>query len=487
MARGYGLSLGLLAGALWHLSEYTALEKKQKHLLLSLLFAGLSMWASFVTLHAFLGITFVLFCLTVFDAQLRTKEKLKRAGFAFVLFAAFFAVAFPVMLKMQKADAFYWGQNELWSGTLCGLGGLLSYTVNGDVHLHQHAEDWLVALILSLSLALLTFALIRNRRQPFLQSETKVISVLLLTGFIIILAQHFILGSPYPAGRTSLWMFVIFLWAVCSAVRVAGVPGKMRHGLLGAAVAFQLFFAIPDFNLQYTEEWQYCANVDGALELLTTRIHSGAEPNAALTVAADAEYGNIAAYYSEQMNLRNIAFFGCSPADDPQADYYLITPHAQHLIPFTDTVMVYRESKLVLLRNRTLSAFRRSSVIPLATSEEVRTINEPGTRVVLYEGTFSGADTMNVRLCLEAFISFPHTTSAGVFTFWLDRADTLFWASYSVCDPRADSMAGVYRVGRQLPVQFVPGDIFKINFEPFEDPGGPIEISRFHAFLQVRE
>jgi hypothetical protein len=45
----------------------------------------------------------------------------------------------------------------------------------------------------------------------------------------------------------------------------------------------------------------------------------------------------------------------------------------------------------------------------------------------------------------------------------------------------------MYRVGGFLPVPFVPGDVFKIHFVPFEDPRGTIEISQFSAQLQVEE
>lgn len=484
VARGYGLSLGLLAGALWHLSKYTTEQKKQKHLLLSLLFAGLSMWASFVTLHAFLGITFVLFCLTVFDTQLLTKEKLKRAGFAFVLFAAFFAVAFPVMLKMQKADAFYWGQKELWNGTLCGLGGLLSYTVDGNIHLYQRAEDGWVAVVLLLSFALLLYALVKNRKQPFLRNETTVLCALLFVGAIAVVAQHVLLGSPYPAGRTFLWMFVIFLWAICSAIRSVNIPAVLQRTAIACAVGFQLFFAIPDFNLAHAEEWQYCENVDEAIDLLATYMRSGAESHPAVTMAADPQYGNIVAYYLQQKGIHNISVVNTSGAYEVRADYYLISPHEQHAIPFTDTVMVYRSSALVLLKNRILTNYTPIGNTPNNGNASKFVIDSPDSRAELLVYTFEGTDTAEVRMNMAASIAFANPNSAGVFQYWHDRNDTNIWSGYAVCEADCDSTTAVYKVARFLPVPFAPGDVFKIHFVPFEDPKGTIEISQFQAQLQ---
>lgn len=487
VARGYGLSFGLLAGALWYLVQYTREEKKLPHLLASVLFAGLAMWASFVTLHAFLGVLFLLFFLTIITKQLTIKQKLVRTALVAVLFAVFSGIALPVIQKMQEAQAFYWGHGELWKGTLLGLGGLLSYTVNGDIHLHQTASEIWVAAVLLLASALLVFTLIKNRKVPLSRNEPAVLTALLVIGMTAIIAQHFVLGSPYPGGRTFLWMFVIFLWAVCSALQSISIPKELQRAALVAAVSVQLFFAVPDFNLRYAEEWQYCSDVKNAVELLTENMRSGTEPNAAVTTASDAEFGNIAAYYLEQMNLRNIGIITCSGSEDVGADYYLITPHQQHIVPPADTVMVYRSSDLVLLRNQALSTFKREVQPAAAPATEVFTLDKPESVVLLLNDTFRETDTMRVRMNFDALISFPAQHTAGVFQFWMNRNNTNIWNSYAVCEPRKDSLAAVYGMGRILPLPFAPGDVFQIYFVPYKDPGGTIEISRFHAVWQVDE
>lgn len=487
VARGYGLSFGLLAGALWYLTEYAGEQKQQKHLVFSVLFAGLAMWASFVTLPALLGIAFLLFCLTMLAPELNTKQKWQRVAIISGVCIAFVAIAFPVIRKMQTAGAFYWGQNELWNGTLRGLGGLLSYSVNGDIHLHQQAEGWIVATVLLLSVSLLIYAVLKNRALSFVRNEITVLCALLLCGVAAIVAQHVLLGSPYPGGRTCLWMFVIFLWAICSALRTITFPKLLPPVVLTAAVCFQLAFAVPDFNLRYTQEWQYCTNVQDAVELLSERIRSGAERNPAVTVATDPQFGNIAEYYLQRMNIRNMAFVNTSPAEDPMAEYYLISKHEQHIVPVTDTVMVYRNSALILLRNRSLARYKGTWSSADAMTSSSFTLDAAESRAVLFTDTFTGPDTAHVQVNIAAFISFPTKSTAGVFQFWLDRNDTNIWNSYAVCEPRMDSLAAVYRIGRTFPVEFAPGDVFKIHFVPYKDPGGTIEISRFHAQLRVEE
>lgn len=485
LARGYGLSFGLLAGGLWYCSEYVTGARKIKHLVCALAYCGLAMWASFVVLHALLGAALMLVVFTLFSRGMTVQQKAVRIVLAGTVTLFFLVVAYPVMRQMQDADAFFYGRSELWNETICGLGGLLSYTTEGEIYRRQHANDVIVAVVLLLSFVVTVYAVVRNRRSIVQRNELLLLAGLFATAFLSIVLQHFVLGAPFPAARTGLFMFIIFLLIVTTALRDVNIPLRIAQVVCLCAVGFQLFFALPDLNLRHTEEWYYCADVKTALETVIAQPHGPGEAFPAFTVATDNSYGNIAGYYLQQKNSKNIALFSCSAEEDPVADFYIVNTSEPHLLPPCDTLLAFPSTALYVLRNKGLPRLVKDNTAHLSSTFSC-TLSEPGKTVRLYRDTFTLSDTGAARLKAEAEMHFPARFAAGVFQFALLRNDSCIWHSYAVWEAGADSLSGMYYLSRPLPVRVAPHDVLEVGMLPHKDPG-PIEISRFRAELWVEE
>lgn len=356
VARGYGISFGFIAGALWYMHCYTE-RKLTKHLVLSLLFAGFAVWASSVMFHVFSAIAGVLAGVILFtkhdDNSIR--HKIIQLIAIAVMSAVMILPIVPIVVQMKEAGALVWGTQSLWGFTLRNLGALVLYDVDGSIVMDKTVSDFGLAAALILIGAIVLAGIFRKSIPPKLPLVA--MAAVLMLCFASVILHHFFLDTPYPYTRTGLFLFVVLIFTVAIAVRDNIIGNNIALGICIVVIPLQLWTASSDFNLRHTEEWQFCEDVEIALDEIISDFQPAPE-HPATTVACDIEIYNPFRYYLETRNISNVTMAMRIPGSpEPVADYYLLTRSDHSTVPASDTVAKYPDSSLLLLR-------RIDSVVP---------------------------------------------------------------------------------------------------------------------------
>lgn len=475
LARGYGLQLAFVAGSLWYVGEFFTKGKQLKHLILTLTFAGLGMWANFGGLLIFTAVVLVVFFGIIFAKEYAARRKILGVALLGLAALPFAAVAFYVLVQLQEVNAFFWGSEGFWQETVCVLGAKLAYPVDGNIYSIPHADTTVMLFVLLVPAAFVLYSAFRNRRSPM---GTELLILLAIFGCVLLQAvvQHLVLQSPYPGGRTALFLFLIFLWIVAAAIRDTMLPRYVSMTVCLSAASFLLWIALPVLNVSYTSEWRNCENVKQALNDL---MHLDYKPDAAhpgITLSTDTEFGNIIAYYLRLEKIENVSIAGCQIGQSEPADYYILSRMAAHEIPSCDTLRDYSNSGLLLLRNRTLPPLQpQQGTTELAGSLTIlKEHDQPG---LLCTHTLVATDSGFGRLNFSATVKFPQPAASGLFLIWHYRDGKSIWNTYAACDAPVDSLVTTVTVSRPFPLKVRTGDIIRVFLTPYQDPGGPIEIS----------
>lgn len=238
LARGYGLSLAFLLGAIYFLSRKTS----KNNLLYFLLLASCTVWSN-------LGILIPIGILTVWNL-LRHKNLILKWSFwkqsprlSIIISTIFVLLALaPVYaILLQKKGALYLGKDLTFLETFSGLGNKL-------FPLYLRNREWILSVIGILALPWnLLIAENRNglRLAISLALWGTVLSLLTLkNGFDI----------NYPVARSALHFYPLFVISI--AINMQALPRyvKWAPALLGIGVfAYQLH---SEFNIHYAPEWR---------------------------------------------------------------------------------------------------------------------------------------------------------------------------------------------------------------------------------------
>lgn len=486
VARGYGLSFGFLAGSLWYVCEYFNRGKQLKHLALSMLFVGLAMWANFVLLTVFVAIALILFIAVVFANEISNRKKLAAIGIGVVLSAVFIGVAFPVVSQLQDANAFFWTASGLWHQTVCMLAAKLAYPVTGDIYHAPYAADAGMISVMSLTALLIGFSLYRNWKSSN-RTELLVLLAILSIVMIEVVVQHLLFQAPYPSGRTALFLFVIVIWILASALRDTMLPKRLVQITCTVIVVLQIFLASITFNFTRTSEWAYCADVRNALHaVVVEQTEKDVNSYGGIVLGHDGEFGNIINYYLQLQGIRNVSLLQCSEYEDPRADFYIVSPYVRHEISSTDTLNRFAKSELLILENK--MGRKMNVVTGSETIDNGKVVLRDSTdNEELFNHAYTGSDTAFARIDLQAHIQFAEPGAQCVVQFWHRRNDSVIWCGYYFIEAWTGNLAGLYTINRNFPVQITSNDKISVSVVPFESPSGPIEISQIKAHLQVAE
>lgn len=264
LARGYGLSLGLMMASIYFFYLACTAEHKGKCAFISMLFAALAVFANFVLLNYCL----VLFGLLWLNAmrstagmpllQQKALAVLKSMAASTVVMAVLLVVVIPVTLKLKAAGAlFFGGERSFWSDTISTVTARCLYDMG-----YNH---WIERLVKGFALLIILLAAIYYTRLFLKKKAGSVffsVSLLLLLVLCSLSAavQHHLLHTPYLMDRTALFLvvlfslvFVFFIDEVSKRKPVVCIAAYLSSALL------LVHFAIC-FNFSYVLEWKFDAN-----------------------------------------------------------------------------------------------------------------------------------------------------------------------------------------------------------------------------------
>ena len=275
LARGYGLSLALMMISLFSFLEAirSGPTGSDRLFAISFIASGLGIWASYGLLNFHLALVG-----TVFIQQLqlyrvsedsRQRHMIRRRGLRLVgLNAVIVGSVLPVLIWLKIHDRFWFG----------GVGSFTSDTLRPLVVRSLYAweptslADPLTSLICILFGLLVCYAIWRIIFQKK-SSAAGFLVLMLCICLASIISQYFILKTPYPVARASLFFVPIFLLAIILTVAELGTLLSQKENRIALTLLVTLCGALvwnflASASLSTTYLWRYDANTREAMEAL---------------------------------------------------------------------------------------------------------------------------------------------------------------------------------------------------------------------------
>jgi hypothetical protein len=265
VARGYGLSIGLMMSSLYFLYQFN-LERKTRHAVITLIFAGIAVLASFVLLHYFLVLFGLIIILTFYFESDYEKERaglifrtLKRLIAPFLTAILLFLFVIPITLDLKAAGAlFFGGERSFWSDTISTIVDRCFYEIGYNYWLQRITKGliFLVLICSAIYFCLKFFKKQLNANTLFLGSCLALITFCCLSTIV----QHHLMGTAYLLDRTALFLIVLFsLIFVFFITDLSAQKPFSAYWVHGSAI-FMLIHFFLCCNLTYVLEWRYDAN-----------------------------------------------------------------------------------------------------------------------------------------------------------------------------------------------------------------------------------
>lgn len=266
LARGYGLSLGLMMGSVYYFFLFHAKEKKNRYSALTILFAGLAVLANFVLLNYCLAVFGAIILLHIYFAEISGKPKPQKykdalKGIIVPSFLMLILLLFviPIGIKLKNIGAlFFGGDISFWNDTMNTIVDRSFYEIGYSYRLQQLAKGFMV-LVITASVILVVFKTVKKQ----LTSKTVFLMSLLFLIFMCSLStimQHYLFATPYLMERTALFLVVlfslIFVFLVSEFTDIKNIYVWITH----ASGAILILHFIAAYNLKYVLEWKLNAD-----------------------------------------------------------------------------------------------------------------------------------------------------------------------------------------------------------------------------------
>jgi hypothetical protein len=346
LARGYGLSMGLMMASLYYFYCVHGGANKSRNALFSLLFASLAVFASFVLLNYCL-ILYALLWIVLFAKErtattisARLKAVLKGMVFPTFILFILLMVVLPVTFQLKAAGAlFFGGESGFWSDTISTITERCFYDAGYNHWFHRMAK----AVVFSVLLFAAGFFLIRMFKKQltnnmlFLGSMLTLLSLCSLSTII----QHHMMGTPYLIDRTALFLVVLFnLIFIFFIAEISRTIFRISLFLYASSAFLIVHFAIC-LNLDYVLEWRYDANTKEMLSDLEKikKIPGGKET---LSIGIPLIFDPAINFYREKNNLTWLNTAWRNETNNMLQDYFCLTQ--QDLSEFNpDSIEIIKE------------------------------------------------------------------------------------------------------------------------------------------------
>jgi hypothetical protein len=319
LARGYGLALGTLAGSVYFLLAY-AREQRTKQLLLCIFFVSLSVISNFVMLNFFFVLAGVLALLIITGTK-----QVKKIHFA-ILVLCCGAVLLPVIphvLHLRAANSLAFGNSSFWNETISGLCWGILYDApyaGGNPFCSARPSIIVLTILIIVFNAILFY---RGKPLAWVRSNSG-LSFMLFSGTILfMLAQNVLFKTPFPPGRASLFLLVLFLLALLFSISEFFKNVKIPKIIFTFLFLPVLLHFIARFNLESVYEWRQASGTRAALERITA-VHD-ANPGKSISVVTGNISGASFIYLvnKQQADWLKVTFHG-SGEQPPKTDYYFV-------------------------------------------------------------------------------------------------------------------------------------------------------------------
>lgn len=319
LARGYGISNGLLLLSLWQLHRFATEGHEPRFAVRGVLSASVAVLAHTIILNYLLGLIAVLAAVLLLDAK-RAGKRLLTSALLRIMLIVVVVLVFVVWnaIGMYQGEALFHGSEGPWKGMLGTLAVMLAY----NQHLPMEPLQAMGVFLGALAVACISaFAIARKTSvaQPLMIGL-----VVIAITFLAFLAQELLLGLHWPSSRTALFLVPLLGWLfVCALFAWGRPPASIFGGGFALALALHLIHAA---NFGYAAEWRESGHVRGHVQIaLDDRVHPGAR-RPVTTMSSPVSCGSSLGYYLRVTGaLQLVSVHQPDQGELPRCDYHLVT------------------------------------------------------------------------------------------------------------------------------------------------------------------
>lgn len=319
-ARGYGIAMACIATCLYFLFRF-ANEQHVKYLGGTMIFAVLALLANFAVISFVMMVT--AFC-CYFVIRKKDNKRIRQLLLIIAIITPVLAVVVPHLLRMQASGALYYGEEAFWNGTVKTMvNKLLFDRTYHDENSFRFFQPVLIGLLLFL-VAGAAMLIRKNGFENWLRSKPGIVFTLLSGVVVTIILQHLVLGTLYPIQRVTLFIFVLFVFAIITTLNEL-LQGRAL-AIAGALPAIVIGFYMFHFgNIIFLSEWEYAAGTQQAVDIISGKYSKFANNGKPITFSALGGAGIPLTFIQKRDSLQwlqvNINWYANQPT---QNDFYLI-------------------------------------------------------------------------------------------------------------------------------------------------------------------
>jgi hypothetical protein len=311
LARGYGMSFGLMMPSIYYAARYV-LEDDKKSLPISLAFAILSVYAQFALLHFYLGLNFLIFIfeiqkyvkskgqeaiskgqlasdstqdpqLTTHDLELTTRNAELLRGIGTLIIGVLvlgILVYAPFKAILKDNQIAYYGSKNIWDDSIVSL---ITRSLYGQGYLSGRTAIVFKNLMVLLFVFLIfnfiknNNLLIKNNKLLIKNNELLLTNLqstisnnqsktdpsvfsffLMLSVFFVITAQFYAFGTQYVVDRTCLFLYPIIALTMPTVATFIGQKAAWaKRSVAMLFIVFCVWHVSRTAQLTYFAEWWY--------------------------------------------------------------------------------------------------------------------------------------------------------------------------------------------------------------------------------------
>lgn len=359
IARGYGISHGLLLIGLWLLWKW-CINNKLSYAVAALVIFSLGCFANLTQLHILTGasaVVVVRFLMLPFDRQ--WEGRFIRVQLLLLPLVLTLAALVPYSMRLKEAGALFFGLRGSWfQGTWRSLIDRMLFGITFPPFLKDVLAVFLIGIALT-GIVMSVVYLLRKIKRKQLSVEQE---FLLLLGGIALMAlfgpllQYNLLGTKLLHERTALFYIPLLMVLLVQLLRVFEKP-KLTNSFYGFTVLPLVLLALFVSNISYQRDWPNERDIYEVVKSVNQKI--GNKPSA---LGVDRQFSTDLEYAQGTEQLVPNITVTDAKSDDLIFDYLYLFPVQVDSFPEYEIIQKFSRSNTVLLKRKPFKAYQQAQI-----------------------------------------------------------------------------------------------------------------------------
>ena len=332
LARGYGISMGLLMGALYYTHCFLSRNYSFRYLIYLFIFSAFATVANLTLLNFFLSIVFINLCIKLFNAYAKTNE-IKgviiwmQVFFILIIASIFVYVMMPLIFNITSKGSYLGAQEGFWENTVPSL-------IWATLYEHSYVNTLLLSILIKNGIAGIFisafcyyfFQLIKRKPLSIPNIFTIVLIILIIACASMMWVQNKCLDVSFSVHRTALYFIPLFTLLLVLFFNTASILSKMSSRfLLVSFASLSLIHFFNTVNFSSCLLWKYNADTKEVVSFIDKQHKINPIKNEITLFGIAPIYEQSINFYRVTHNLPWLSFFILNKsAEKSLCDYYLI-------------------------------------------------------------------------------------------------------------------------------------------------------------------